>query len=207
MPEPYDVTQAQWDEGLARLDRLRATFRTQAYTQNVTVTFFEPRSRKRFEGRGAVGVDPHHAMRMILIGPTGGVALDVWVTREGWRMAVPAINMLRRGDARSPAGLPIGFFRSWFIDPVGGRPLALGRHGELIVRDVADGTLQITETSRGALVRRRSGMAVETFSFERSRNGEHAHYVDEITHLEIDVALEPAQDTAPLPEAFVDPDS
>jgi hypothetical protein len=201
--EPYDVTQAQWDAGLARLAQLRASFPKQAYTRNVTVTFFEPRSRRRFEGRGAVGVDPGHAMRLMLVGPAGEIALDVWVTRDHWRMSVPAIHFLKRGGTESPTGMPIGFFRSWFVDPLAGRPLALGREGQLIVRDTAGGTLHIAPTTNGADIVRRHGAGIETFSYDETR----AHYVDHATGVEVDVGLEPPQDTPPLPQAFVDPDS
>ena len=104
----HEATQAEWDEGLARLKHLRASFPIKPYTQGISVDLFEPRSRRHLTGRGAVGVDPGHAMRMILVGPMGGRALDVWVTREAWRMEVPAIHLLRRGGALAPASLPIG---------------------------------------------------------------------------------------------------
>jgi hypothetical protein len=202
---PYDVTQTQWEDGLVRLAAMRATFPTQPNTRSVTVSFFEPRSRRRFEGRGAVGVDPGKAMRMILIGPAGEPALDVLVTRDHWRMVVPAIGMKRSGGAESPPGLPIGFFRAWFVAPLGGRPLALGRNGELIVRDVAGGTLSIAPTADGAHVARRDGPRSEELTYARSPSGERAHYVDHTTRLEIDVTTDLPQAQPPDPAAFVDP--
>jgi hypothetical protein len=200
-PEPYDVTQPQWDDGLVRLAALRATFPKKPYTQPLTVTFFEPRSRKRFEGRGAVGVDPGRAMRLILVGPAGDAALDVWVTRTAWRMAVPAIGMRRRGGTESPPGLPVGFFRSWFVDPLGGRPLALGRAGELIVRDDAGGTLDIAGSPDSMTITRRHGTATEVLAAKPNL----AVYDDRTTGLEVSIALEPVQSDPPSPQAFDDP--
>ena len=201
----YDVTQAQWDAGLARLARMRATFPSAPYTRAVTISFFEPRTRRRFEGRGAIGVDPGHAMRMILVGPAGTPAFDVWVTRSAWWMEVPAISFRREGGAESPPGLPIGFFRSWFIDPLGGRPLALGWDGELVVRDVAGGTLSIAEAPNGASIRRRAGKKTEQFAYDETSAGGHATYRDDATGLELTIALEPIQADPPSPSAFVKP--
>lgn len=206
-PAPYDVTQAQWDGALARLARMRASFPDKPYTRAATMRFFEPHTRRRFEGRGAVGVDPGRAMRLLLVGPAGEPALDVWVTRRAWRMEVPAIHYLRRGGTESPPGLPVGFFRSWFIDPLGGRPLAIGRAGEIVVRDAAGGTLSIAQTASGASVRRRSGTTTEVFSYTESPQGGRARYRDDKTGLEVEIDLEPAQDTPPDPKAFEEPGS
>ncbi len=204
---PPSPTQAEWDDGLARLEHLRASFPKKPYTQTIRVELFEPHTRQRFSGRGAVGVDPGRAMRMILIGPAGDAALDVWVTRDAWRMQVPAIHLLRRGGAESPPSLPIGFFRSWFIDPLGGHLLSLGLAGELVVRDGAGGTLHITQDDASAThVRRRYGTQTEVLSYVTGEAGR-ASYRDEQTHLEVEVALEARQDTAPEPEAFDDPDA
>ncbi len=195
---PPIVTQAQWDDGLHRLAALRATFPHAPYTQPVAVSFFEPITRRHFDGRGAVGVDPGRAMRMILVGPAGEPALDVWVTREAWRLVVPAAHVARRGGRESPAGSPIGFFRSWFVDPLGGHLLALGRGGELVVRDANGGTLHIGDHR----VVRRQGKATEAFEFDRSR----AKYVHEGSGLEVEVKLGETQREPPDPQAFVDPD-
>jgi hypothetical protein len=206
-PVARPTTQADWDAGLAGLARLRATFQTHPYTQPVTVDFFEPRSRRRFTGRGAVGVDPGRAMRMILVGPAGEPALDVWVTRSAWRFVVPAIHLVRRGGSESPPGLPVGFFRSWFVDPLGGTLLALGPGDELVVRDIAGGTLHITNASAThGEVRRRDRTSTETFAYTLAPASGHASYVHEGTGLAVNVTLGAAQAEAPDPQAFVDPD-
>lgn len=203
-------TQAQWDEGLRRLEALRATFPKTAYTQPVTVDFREPYTRRRFEGRGAVGVDPGRAMRMILVGPAGEPALDVWVTRDAWRMSVPAIHLVRRGGRDAPDGMPIGFFRSWFIDPLGGNLLAIGRDDDLVVRDHEGGTLDVSDVSfaprPAAHVRRRKGRATERFAFALGKDGGTASYVSESTKLAVEVKLGPVQKDPPDPQAFEDPE-
>lgn len=216
-----EVTQVEWDEARARLNRLRAALPHRPYAQPVTVDFFEPRSRRHFDGRGAVGVDPGHAMRMILVGPAGEPALDVWVTKGAWRLVVPAIRLVRRGGAETPSGSPVGFFRSWFVDPLGGTLLALGPAAgsaeggttqtgarELIVRNPFGGTLHVLdadagETLRSIRVRRRSGAHTESFSYA----GGHASYRDETSGLTVEVTLGPVQRDPPDPEAFRDPGS
>ncbi|HEY1956169.1 MAG TPA: hypothetical protein VGH28_11155 [Polyangiaceae bacterium] len=197
-----DPSQAEWDAALARLARLRAALPRAPYSQPVTVDFFEPRSRRHFEGRGAVGVDPGHAMRMILVGPAGEPALDVWVTRDAWRLVVPAIHLVRRGGRETPSGSPVGFFRSWFVDPLGGHLLALGAGGELVLRDPFGGTLHVTRADGdGFGIRRRSGTQTETFE----SHGAHASYRDASSGLSVEVTLGPVGDDAPDPEAFADP--
>ncbi len=193
-----NVTQTQWDAALARLATLRATFPHAPYTQPITVSFFEPITRRHFDGRGAVGVDPGRAMRMILVGPAGEPALDVWVTRDRWRLVVPAAHVARRGGRESPPGSPIGFFRSWFVDPLGGHLLALGKNGELIVRDESGGTLHIADHH----ILRRDGVSRESFFFDRA----HAKYVHEKSGLEVEITLGETQHEPPDPQAFVDPD-
>lgn len=197
-PVAPEVTQANWDDALARLAELRASFPKKPYTEQLSVSFFEPITRRHFDGRGAVGVDPGRAMRMILVGPAGEPALDVWVTRDAWRLVVPAAHVARRGGRESPPGSPIGFFRAWFVDPLGGHLLALGRDRELIVRDDDGGTLHIGD---GHIVRRR-GTQTEIFSFDRT----HAKYVHATSGLEVEITVGEMQREPPDPEAFVDPD-
>jgi hypothetical protein len=203
-PPPPPVTQARWDDALARLARLRAELPHAPYTQPVTVSFFEPRSRRRFDGRGAVGVAPGRAMRMILVGPAGEPALDVWVTRDAWRLAVPAIHMVRRGGRESPKGTPVGFFRSWFVAPLSGRLLALDRDGGLVLRDPFGGTQHVRAASASeGRIRRRSGTSTESFVF----GPHHARYVDESTGLSVEVTMGDVQPEPPDPEAFADPEA
>ncbi len=208
---PKQPTQAEWDAGLRKLATLRDALPTKPYTQPITVELSEPYTRRRFEGRGAVGVDPGRAMRMILVGPAGEPALDVWVTRDAWRMVVPAIHLVRRGGRDAPASMPIGFFRSWFVDPLGGHLLALGVEGELVVRDDAGATLHVTDArasdgGTSARVRRRQGATTETFAYALGPAGGEASYTHEKTRLAVTVKLGAIQAEPPDPEAFADPD-
>jgi hypothetical protein len=197
---PQATTQAEWNDGPK-----------QPYSQTFSVELLEPRSRRRFTGRGALGVDPGRAMRMILVGPMGARALDVWVTRDAWRMQVPAVHLLRRGGSESPPGLPIGFFRSWFVEPLAGSLLALGPGGALVVRDPAGGTLHVSYDEHGASrairVRRRHGTQTETLLYRVDAAGGRATYRDEGSGLEVDVTLDATQTSTPDPDAFVDPDA
>ena len=207
---PKQPTQGEWDAGLRKLARIRDALPKKPYTQPITVELSEPYTRRRFEGRGAVGVDPGHAMRMILVGPAGEPALDVWVTRDAWRMSVPAIHLVRRGGRDAPDGMPIGFFRSWFIDPLGGHLLAIGPSDDLVVRDDEGGTLDVSDVSfaprPSAHVRRRKGRATERFGFALGKDGGTASYVSESTKLAVEVKLGPVQNDPPDPQAFEDPE-
>ena len=116
-------TQPAWDAARRWLEALRASEPASPYGAVVRVSLREPRTGHTFAARGAVAVDPHHALRMILLGPGGATALDAWVTPERWRFAVPPAGVLRRGGREDDPSLPIGFFRWWFLSPVGGRLL------------------------------------------------------------------------------------
>ncbi len=210
---PPSTTQAEWDRARADLARLRAELPPEPYTQPIHVTLREPYTGRQFDARGAVGVDPGHAMRMILIGPGGGTALDVWVTRDAWRMSVPAISFQRRGGRDAPPSTPVGFFRTWFLDPLGGRLLSLGRGGSFIVRDEAGGTselaLQTDPREPGVFAgtaRRRAGETTERFEWATRSSGGTARYRHLDSGLRVDVELGPPQTEAPDPAAFADPD-
>ena len=77
-----------------------------------------------FEGRGVLAVRPRHALRMILLGPGGTTAMDVWIRDDRYRVAIPALDRVVRGDAATPAaeqrGLPIALLSRWLVDPFGG---------------------------------------------------------------------------------------
>jgi len=110
------------------------------YVELIRVALREPRTGSVIEGRGAVAVDPRRAMRLVLLGPGGRTALDVWVSSDAWRFSVPAIDMIRRGQADQPSSdVPVGFFRWWFLEPLDGRLLSIApsRNGgrQFVLRD------------------------------------------------------------------------
>lgn len=64
------------------------------------------------------------ALRMILLGPGGTTALDLWIRGARFRFLVPALDLLRKGDAATPPsemrGLPVDFLRWWLLRPASG---------------------------------------------------------------------------------------
>jgi hypothetical protein len=67
---------------------------------------------------------------MILLGPGGTTALDLWMEGDRFRFAVPAIDLRRRGDLGAPPedrrGLPVDFLAFWLRRPAGGHLLWYG---------------------------------------------------------------------------------
>jgi hypothetical protein len=116
--------------GKARLAQLRATALGDGpRTLRLALELREPFRGRVMEARGAVAIAPEPsgkagALRMILLGPGGTTALDLWANGDRFRFAVPAIELLRRGDAATPPselrGLPVGFLRWWMLRPASG---------------------------------------------------------------------------------------
>jgi hypothetical protein len=210
-----EPSQLEWTLARTRLAALRAALPARPHVEIVRLTIHEPRTGKALSARGAIAVDPHHAMRMILVGPGGATALDVWATPDCWRVAVPALEILRRGDAEEASGFPVGFFRWWFLDPLAGRLLD--------ARAEADGSLFVLRAD-GATVMLRHEDDVQAFEAERRRGevvdrvawfgrslaaepGDRALYVQERTGVRVEVAVESLSPDPPDPAAFVDPDA
>ena len=213
-------TQAEWDTARAALADLRATESTQPFGAVVRVSLREPHTGRTYSARGAVAVDPQRALRMILIGPGGGTALDIWTTPEHWRFEVPAANVLRRGGRADDASLPIGFFRWWFLAPARGRlltSLAVPGGERFVLRDGAS-TIDVTDvpSTRGhghtLTASRRGGEndSVDLLRFVGAGlvpvSGDHATYDDPSSGVHVEVDVEGPSD-APDPLAFADPDA
>jgi hypothetical protein len=212
---PPPPTETEWTAARAWLADLRATEPLKPYGAVVRVSLREPHTGRTFSARGAVAVDPHRAMRMILLGPAGATALDVWVTPDRWRFEVPAANLLRRGGSGDDASLPIGFFRWWFLAPMNGRLLtsdAAGRAERLVLRDGA-ATVDLTDVrdpfGHAILASRRSHGALDSLAFRgeslAAQPGDHAAYDQASSGVHVDVTVESLSD-APDPAAFVDPE-
>ena len=92
--------------------------------QEIALGVRDDTSGRGFEGRGVVVVRPGHALRMILLGPGGTTAMDVWIRDGAWRVAIPALDRVVRGDASTPRasmrGLPIALLWRWLVTPFGG---------------------------------------------------------------------------------------
>jgi hypothetical protein len=209
-------TEAEWLAARTWLDQLRATEPSKPFAVIVAVTLHEPRSGRTFSARGAVAVDPHNALRMILVGPAGATALDVWATPDRWRFEVPAASILRRGGREDDPSIPIGFFRWWFLAPLEGRLLtsvAAGARERFVLRD-GHATVDLTDerASVGNVVTasRLSSEGVDRVAFRgvsfAVSAGDRATYDQETSGVHVEVTVEAPSD-APDPAAFLDPDS
>jgi hypothetical protein len=173
-------TLAEWQGALARLASLRASA-AGATTRRIALTLREPTTGKVLSARGAVAVLPPRALRMILLGPGGTTALDLWIDRERYRFAVPVIDLKKRGDLRGPReerrGLPVDFLSFWLLRPAGGRLLWHGREPGSERFVLADGSaiVDLHAFDDGHVEARRS-----TWS-EPAPDGAPGHLLDEET--------------------------
>lgn len=216
---------AEWRAARARLRELRRETSGSPRTIRLALELREPFTGRVMQARGAVALAPPDALRMILLGPGGTTALDLWTKDDRFRFAVPAIDLLRRGDAHTPRstmrGMPVDFLRWWLLDPFGGTLLAHERTkgGETFVLREGDAIVHATVRDDGAIEAVR-----ETFASpepgERPRridaeqvSAEHlgcatVRYQQASTHLSIRVRCEGEErGRAPNPKAFVDPDA
>lgn len=208
------VSQYEWAIARDRLERLRRGRPSRPYVERVRLLINDPRTGREYQARGAVAVSPGRAARMILVGPGGTTALDVWVTKDRFRFAVPAIKLEKRGgtDPAEAKGLPIGMLRWWFLSPLAGR-LLLGRSTQAesawILRD-GPATVTVRSDGRRFIALRREGDSLEAIEW-LSRGlvpqaGEHGRYVEGRYGLRVEVLVEEVLTTEPEAEAFADPD-
>jgi hypothetical protein len=210
--EPSVAEWRGWRESLANLRERHAP--TNGYTMRLALELQEPLSGQMLRARGAVGVAPdQRALRMILVGPGGATALDLWICGAQSRFAVPALDLVWRGDGQPSSaqsrGLPVGFLRWWLLDPLAGRLLFAGRlaatdryvlRSEAALLDLqrrADGGLRVERRVAGALERvESSGSSCPT-----------VRYREQSTGLDIRVTCEGLDlGRAPTPAALADPD-
>jgi hypothetical protein len=176
----------------------------------------DPGSGRVIDGRGAIAVEPGQAVRMVLTGAAGATMLDAWVTTTRWRVAVPPLEVVRRGEVIEPPDMPVGFLRWWFLTPLSGGLFAASstEDGSLWLLRYGDAVIELREAScaRGTLLhatRRLAGHA-ETVDECRAKAapsaGDSARYFDETTGLCVDVFLESIGTEPPSRDAFRDPD-
>ena len=208
------VSQSEWTIARDRLGALRDTAPRRPYVERVELTIVEPRTGRQLTARGAVAVSPGVALRMVLLGPAGTTALDAWVTREQFRFLVPAIDLKARGGLGSEGagGLPVGFFRWWFLDPLPGRVLlgrASARQSAWLLRD-GDATVTVRTDAARLVAVRRAGVSVEAVEWVGAglapRRGAVARYTESRYGLRVDVVVDEVLTTEPEPDAFLDPD-
>lgn len=160
------MSQRDWDRARASLAAARAELPREPYTLIVSVEMREPRTGRTFSARGGLAVLPGKCVRLQLLGPGGATAVDAWLTRERFRFDVPAADVHKRGQVDGPAaeGLPIGFFRFWFLSQLEGR-LLFGkptREGTYFVLRDGAATVEMFRASRGGRVEAERTLAGRT---------------------------------------------
>jgi hypothetical protein len=130
VPDALDPT--AFVEARRRLSALTADVGGER-TEKVSLTIDAPYLPAGISARGAVAVRAPDSLRMILLGPGGTTAMDLWSKGDRFRFSIPAVERTIVGDARTPLeqkrGLPVDFLRWWMLRPLGGRLLAARRQG------------------------------------------------------------------------------
>ncbi len=209
-----------WRAAHAEVAALRDRLRPKAgYTMNVALTLEQVQLGQRIRARGAVAVRPPDALRMILLGPGGTTALDLWICGDEFRFQIPAIDLLRRGDATTPSaelrGMPVDFLRWWFLRPLAGQLLAFvddESAGRSYLIGDGDRVVELGETGLpgGALddplqVVRRSIHDEERLIIDGAACGQ-VKYAQRSTGIELEVQCEKRNVAPPPLRAFADPD-
>jgi hypothetical protein len=121
-------TTAEWRDARRRLKTLRVALTpTEPRTMNVELDMKLAGGAWSMRSRGAIAVHPAGGLRIVMLGPGGTTAFDLWACEAEFRLAIPAVDHVVRGDARTPSGqlrgLPVAFLRWWFLAPMSGRLL------------------------------------------------------------------------------------
>jgi hypothetical protein len=211
------ATATTWPMLRGALERQRESRPREPWAAGLRITMRDPASGRVIDGRGAIAVAPGEAVRMILVGAAGATMLDAWVTPGRWRIAVPPLEVVRRGGAEEPRDMPVGFLRWWLLTPLSGRPFAAASvdDGFLWLLRERDAVIELRQGTcpRGCLLQatRRAAGHAETVEECRERGtphvGDSARYVDESSGLRVDLFLESIAAGPPRGEAFEDPDA
>jgi hypothetical protein len=208
------VGQAEWTLSRERLARMRSELPQRPYVARVQIGVVDPMTGRVYEARGAVAVSPGHAARLVLVGPAGTTALDLWVTRDRFRFSVPAIKLEKRGgaDLASSRGLPIGFLRWWFLSPLEGE-LVLARsstsEAAFLLRAGPATVTMRTDGERFVAIRREAGHLEGLEWLGRGlapRTGSRGRYIEGEWGMRVNVLVEDVLTEEPDPAAFLDPD-
>lgn len=164
-------------EAKSRLAALR-TDAARERTQKLQLELDAPYLPSKVTARGAMALSPPDRLRMILLGPGGTTAMDLWLSGARFRFAIPAIDRVVRGDERTTErerrGLPVDFLRWWTLDALS---------GELSAARMHDGDLEVllrepTRVTEATLKRDGSIAAHRTWFGEADAEG-HAPQIEE----------------------------
>lgn len=207
---------ADWRRGLDRLAALRHAAGG-ARTERLALALREPHTGRVLSARGAVAVAPPRALRMILLGPGGTTALDLWMSGARFRFAVPAIDLVARGDLGAPhagrRGLPVDFLGWWLLRPAGGALLWTARvaGGDRFVLRDGEAVVDFVAFDDGRVEARRAtwigGERVDDERISAARMGcAPVRYHQGSTGLDVTVTCEGEAPGDPPARALGDPD-
>lgn len=130
-----------------------------ARTETVRVVAQGDAESTLWSARGAVAVGPPDRLRMILVGPGGGTAVDLWSGPDRERVRAPALDDAPDAvRARALAVLPVALLRWWLLAPLAGElAWAERRPGRLAILLTEPGrttTVERFDDGRVTLVRR-----------------------------------------------------
>ena len=214
-PVPFDPS--TFCDAQAQLTAAEETF-AKPRKQNVALELSAPYMPTKVEARGAAAMGPPGDLRMILLGPGGATALDLWLHDGRFRFEIPALGRILRGDRATPPekkkGLPVDFLRWWMLDPMRGELLsashdASGTH--FVLRDGAayvsatiapDGQVTAVRTTWAE-----SGEKLDEETVAATRLGcGHVEYHQASTELAVKATCESESSDVPA-RAFSDPDA
>ncbi len=102
-------------------------------TDTLSLELDAPYLPSSIKARGAIAVRAPDQLRMIMLGPGGTTAMDLWMKADRFRFSIPSLAREISGDSKTPAeqkrGLPVDFLRAFMLDPLGGRMLAASKSG------------------------------------------------------------------------------
>jgi len=199
-------------------------------TMKIALALREPITGKTLESRGALAISPPESLRMIMVGPGGTTSLDLWLHDDEFRFAVPAIDLLKRGNAQTPKsqmrGLPVDFLRWWLLRPTSGTLLwhVFRDTGTWFVLRDGSAIVDLHVAKSGKITARRTTWEVisdkptnqptdkrkldeETIEADKFGCGI-VRYRQASTNLRVTVTCESEDsERPPNPRAFVDPDA
>lgn len=123
--DPVEATAAIREAGT----KIAALRETQSRTDRLAVTFDGPWLPDALSSRGAVSISSpaEKSLRLLLVGPGGTTAMDLWMRDDRYRLALPALDRVVRGSLHDPLAtrrtLPVDFLAWWMLAPFEGRVL------------------------------------------------------------------------------------